>query len=428
MFYEFALAAIKTVNGTATLDPEHEDPNSRSMAIVSFFLIFYIVVMFLALGGNTLVLLAVYKYKFMRNVVNLFLANLACSDFLFALVSVFDTTAYMLSGWYAGEASCKIQSYLIEVFYTCSILTLVAVSCERYLAICRPHLKSRSRSVTVKIIAFLWLASAGFCAILLYAYRINTVIKSVPICDNLNWSYTDRKVFYTIHSFFVYFLPLTVMILAHHRISLVIASHRVPSARPVHKTQQKQPEQGEGKYTPRSGDDDIQLETQETSPESSQEQRIAAAKESHQQRWYKRKTSTSKFKLMRKRKKVIKILITVTITFFALWTPFIVCRMLMYYDVMVNVYLWKGTQLLILSSTAVNGLIYALMSPQFRRCFKHLLPCCRGNAADGESMPSRGREMNSTSNSMTITRTASWRSKSFVPSFRLPRPFSSKRS
>ena len=404
-----ASSPITTLLPTTSISPlatVKSDTSERSTVIVSLFLIFYIVVVFMAVVGNLLVLLAVFKNPKMRTVVNIFLANLAGSDLLFAAVSLFDTVAYMQSGWYAGELSCKIQSYIIEVFYTCSILTLVAVSCERYLAICRPHLKSRSIKTTLIVIGIIWSISAGFCSVLLYAYRIRTASK-VPICDNLNWSHAQRRVFYTIHSVMVYLVPLSVMVWAHQKISAVIAAHRVPTAEPVQAPQQSEPNINISDGEEKHGERHVEFP-------NLQENRASTVKRTAS----KRKTGRH----MRGRRKVIKILVTVTVTFFALWTPFVVIRMMMYYNLNVNVYLWKGTQLLILSSTAVNGLIYALMSPQFRRCFKQLLPCFQGDGSFDGTTPSRGRDMNSTSNSVTVAATGTLKSRSLIRgSFRLPK-------
>lgn len=381
------MQAIGTLAQNTTALPDREE---KSLGITIAFLMFYIIVVTCALIGNSLVLLSVYRYPSMRTVVNLFLANLASSDLLFALISLFDTVAYMKSGWYAGVGSCKVQSYLIEVFYTCSILTLVAVSFERYLAICRPHLKSRSRKQTSVVIAITWATSFGFCSVLLYAYRIR-MIDNAPVCENLQWSHSDRRIFYTIHSVVVYLIPLTIMIWAHHKISKIIAAHKVPGNNlGSEKMCENEVNKNRGNHL---SDERASAEEKQVVFDTPKERPGTKLR-----RVLSRRKNGSKYKSIRSRKKVIKILITVTMTFFILWTPFIVIRMLLYYGLPVHVFIWRGTQLLILSSTAVNGLIYAYMSPQFRRCFKNMLPCF-GNEGGPSESTSRAKEMNSISNS-----------------------------
>ena len=385
------LGSETLTQNTTALPPQEE----KSLGITVAFLTFYIVVVTSALIGNLLVLISVYRYPSMRTVVNLFLANLACSDLLFAIISLFDTVAYMKDGWYAGVGSCKVQSFLIEVFYTCSILTLVAVSIERYLAICHPHLKSRSRKQTVIVIAIVWAASIVFCSVLLYAYRIR-MVDGAPVCENLQWSHSDRRVFYTIHSVLVYFIPLTVMIWAHHNISSVIAAHKVPGSNLPNKKTHEDEVNKNGIKDRHTDEDGKSAEEKQVIFEAPKEKTGTKLR-----RVLSRRKSGNRYKSIRSRKKVIKILVTVTVTFFILWTPFVVIRMLLYYGLPVHVFIWRGTQLLILSSTAVNGLIYAFMSPQFRRCFKNILPCFGREDAQSENT-SRAKEVNSVSNSVSV--------------------------
>ena len=40
--------------------------------------------------------------------------------------------------WPLGEGTCKIRAFVSEMSQYCSVLTIMAFSCERYLAICHP--------------------------------------------------------------------------------------------------------------------------------------------------------------------------------------------------------------------------------------------------------------------------------------------------
>ena len=77
-----------------------------------------------------------------------------------------------------------------------------------------------------------------------------------------------------------------------------------------------------------------------------------------------------------KRVKAIRLLFVVTVTFFALWTPFVFMRLLRDAGVHINMYIYTFSEIIIFSSTAVNGFIYAFMSRPFRNAFKAIL-CCR---------------------------------------------------
>ena len=78
-------------------------------------------------------------------------------------------------------------------------------------------------------------------------------------------------------------------------------------------------------------------------------------------------------KLKQRNLAVIKLIEVVTMSFFVLWTPFICLRLIKYSGVEVDEMLWRGCQLLIFSTTAVNFIIYSFMSPMFREAFKTIL-------------------------------------------------------
>ena len=314
---------ITSVNSTICthLNCTISKDEALSAALLVPFTIYYALVFVTAVVGNTLVITAVVMYARMRTVMNIYILNLAISDLLFALLSLFDAVTFILGGWYAGESTCKLQSFLIEVCYTSSVITLMVMSFERYCAICHPTRFKEVDKSTYGIIVVTWIFSIAFCTILLYAYQVRNS-KDGPICASTVWPISWKRSFYTIHSVVVYIIPIVLMILSHYKISREISKHRIDSVI------------GKG----------------------SRKQTGAARK-----------------------RRAVKMLITVIVTFFMLWTMFIIARLLMYYGYDVNVWLWKAAQLLILSSTAVNSIIYAFMSPKFSRCFKELLlkrPCC----------------------------------------------------
>ena len=66
---------------------------------------------------------------------------------------------------------CKIQGTLIEISYTASILTLVAISHERSRSV-RSTSLARNRSVAQRtiVIKILWIVAIVVCAPLFYGY------------------------------------------------------------------------------------------------------------------------------------------------------------------------------------------------------------------------------------------------------------------
>ncbi|ELU06228.1 hypothetical protein CAPTEDRAFT_23754, partial [Capitella teleta] len=145
------------------------------------YLVIYCVVMFLAVAGNILVIWTVYSNKQMRTVTNYYIVNLATCDFL---VAVFVLPLKLLEyvapcSWhvFGHDSLCAALSFTLPVFVFASVLTLVAISLERYYAIVYP-LKAKiisGKSRTRCIIAFTWVIAIVLAVPFLYckSYAFN---------------------------------------------------------------------------------------------------------------------------------------------------------------------------------------------------------------------------------------------------------------
>ena len=114
----------------------------RTKSEVFVFMALYILLSLVAIAGNTLVVVAFRKVR-LRAAINLFFVSLAVSDLMVGAVSI-PLWIYNLSCPYFN--SCIEPNVSVSVFYRAfdvfsamaSIWNLVAISVERYLAICWP--------------------------------------------------------------------------------------------------------------------------------------------------------------------------------------------------------------------------------------------------------------------------------------------------
>ncbi|KAI1716618.1 7 transmembrane receptor (rhodopsin family) domain-containing protein [Ditylenchus destructor] len=121
------------------------------------------VVSLAGLIANSFVVVAVLGDRNMRrSAINLLLLNLAVTDFFYLLTHSAIWSPIAISGrneWFGPIFLCPIDRYLNHVFILVSILTYLAISVERYLAIVHPieakSLCQRRRLLTT--IAFIWI-------------------------------------------------------------------------------------------------------------------------------------------------------------------------------------------------------------------------------------------------------------------------------
>ncbi|XP_060077862.1 orexin receptor type 2-like isoform X2 [Ylistrum balloti] len=124
------------------------------------FVALYVVVFTVGLGGNFIVCYAVWKNKHLRTVTNYFLVNLACADFIVILICLPFTLVQDISqSWLFGLVMCKLVIYIQQVSVLVSVLTLTAISIERYMAICHPLSFRVSKYKTILVIGMVWLLS-----------------------------------------------------------------------------------------------------------------------------------------------------------------------------------------------------------------------------------------------------------------------------
>ncbi|KYM85204.1 Cholecystokinin receptor [Atta colombica] len=122
----------------------------------------YGTIFFLSIVGNSLVLITLARNKRMRTVTNVYLLNLAVSDLLLGVFCMpFTLLGQILKNFVFGLTMCKLIPYFQAVSVSVGVWTLVAISLERYFAICRP-LKSRrwqTQFHAYKMIAVVWTLS-----------------------------------------------------------------------------------------------------------------------------------------------------------------------------------------------------------------------------------------------------------------------------
>lgn len=151
----------------------------------------YATILLLAIIGNSLVILTLIQNRRMRTITNVFLLNLAVSDILLGVLCMpFTLIGTLLRDFVFGELMCKLLPYLqgkfngiqnwmavsffhrlcfchnLFLFLTAtsvavSAWTLVAISLERYYAICDPLRSRRWQTLkhAYKLIALIWFGS-----------------------------------------------------------------------------------------------------------------------------------------------------------------------------------------------------------------------------------------------------------------------------
>uniref|UniRef100_A0A1I8NXN6 G-protein coupled receptors family 1 profile domain-containing protein n=1 Tax=Stomoxys calcitrans TaxID=35570 RepID=A0A1I8NXN6_STOCA len=136
-----------------------EPSNLISLAILEFINV-------LVIGGNLLVIAAVFCSNKLRSVTNFFIVNLAVADLLVGLaVLPFSATWEVFKVWIFGDVWCRIWLAVDVWMCTASILNLCAISLDRYVAVTRPvtYPSIMSTKKAKSLIAGIWVLSFVIC-------------------------------------------------------------------------------------------------------------------------------------------------------------------------------------------------------------------------------------------------------------------------
>lgn len=147
----------------------------------------YLLILAAGFFGNASVCIIIIQNQSMHTNTNFYLFNLAVADLLYMLFGLpFEIHMFWFQyPWPFGESFCKFRSFATEACSYASVLTIVAFTVERYIAICHPlyaYVLDDFRRV-IYVIASIWCVSLASASPIAY-YRYVHYIQYPPNTDN----------------------------------------------------------------------------------------------------------------------------------------------------------------------------------------------------------------------------------------------------
>ncbi|XP_012218064.1 neuropeptides capa receptor-like [Linepithema humile] len=315
-------------------------PKYLPLSLVIPLTIAYVVIFVTGIFGNVATCTVIVRNASMRTATNYYLFSLAISDLTLLTLGLPNELSvfWQQYPWAMGVALCKIRAYVSEMSSYVSVLTIVAFSMERYLAICHP-LRVYSMSGLKRPTRFIlaaWLI-AIFSAIPFAIYTKVNFIEYPPGSGNYS---ADSAIcamllpnmpkfpLYELSCIVFFLIPMLIILVMYTRMGLRIKSTTKDALGAI---------QG---------------------------------------------TVHGDYRQIQSRKSVIRMLSAVVIMFFLCWAPFHTQRLLYIYAQESDYYLDLNEWLYILSgclyyfSATVNPIFYNLMSVKYRHAFNQTI-CCR---------------------------------------------------
>ncbi|CRL06318.1 CLUMA_CG019124, isoform A [Clunio marinus] len=192
------------MNVTETSITKADDwPWTKIVLIVLFCLLIVITII-----GNTLVILSVITTRRLRTVTNLFVTSLAVAG-----------------SWHLGWVLCEFWISLDVLLCTASILSLCAISIDRYLAVTQPlnySKRRRSKRLAMVMILIVWiLALAITCPPILGWHDVERRRADIKDCE-----YNKDKGYVIYSASGSFFIPMSIMLYVYSKIFCVLSSRQ----------------------------------------------------------------------------------------------------------------------------------------------------------------------------------------------------------
>nr|QXU63185.1 sulfakinin receptor [Dendroctonus armandi] len=352
----------------------------------------YAIIFLLAVIGNALIILTLAQNRRMRTVTNLFLLNLAFSDLLLGVLCMpFTLTGYILRDFVLGEAMCKLIPFLQACLVAVSAWTLVAISVERYYAICHPlrSLSWQTLSHAYKTILSIWLCSFICMLPIAFLSELKPTIKGNRKCRE-NWPTLEyEKAFTLLLDIGLMVSPLVVLAVTY---SLIIRTlwQGIQTDRASHSTGNSTVEIYVNLQMNSTSSWRIKNKTNITRQQSNwttlrnwSDESNSPIGSNSSKSWVSglRRTNAER-SLRNKKKRVIKMLCVVVLEFFVCWAPlYTVNTIVLFTDQYVyDTIGYTGIsllQLLAYTSSCCNPITYCFMNVGFRKSFLKLFSCVK---------------------------------------------------
>ncbi|XP_014662992.1 PREDICTED: alpha-1A adrenergic receptor-like [Priapulus caudatus] len=311
----------------------------------------------LTIGGNILVLAAVYRTEQLRSSTNYFIVNLALADLLLGTaVLPFSAALEVIQKWVFGAWFCAIWAAIDVFCCTCSIVSLCVISVDRYIGVTRPlsYYRIMTERRAVVIIVCVWVFSFAISIGPLMGWKEPQADPSV--CGPVEK--LDYVLFSVCGSFY---LPLAIILIVYFRIykEAVKQSRFLSSGVKVSDTKMGQ------------SNDNVVLRIHTKQTHNSDHGRNVADEN------LKKASVMSKLAKFAKQKKAAKTLGIVVGIFILCWLPFFLilpigeifskCKIP---ELIFKIFFWLGY-----CNSCLNPVIYACSSREFQRAFRRILYC-----------------------------------------------------
>ena len=205
----------------------------------------YVVIFLVALFGNSVgfYVTLIKKESSSTSVINLFIGNMAVADLLLTTTIMPFSVAFLYRrslwiGGTLGSITCKALFYVMPVFISASVFTMMLISFDRFYAVFFP-LKEKFFQKPKVLSAIIWILSFGLMTPYVLMYQTTEIRPGVYYClqewpwappndTDFTETYKVLKSFHISVFVIVYALPLSITIIIYSLICRKLWLRKIP--------------------------------------------------------------------------------------------------------------------------------------------------------------------------------------------------------
>ena len=173
-----------------------------------------LIALFVAIAGNSVVCVIVWRKPAMRSAINLMLASLAVSDILMGLLCMpLALTTLIMQDWPLGSTLCRLVAWLYATLACHAICVLLVISLDRYLIIvCRKD--KMTPGWTKLLLLIVWIYSALVALPPLLGWSLYTYYNGWVQCALEEYQTHADLAYISMFYSLVFYLPMVIIGLA----------------------------------------------------------------------------------------------------------------------------------------------------------------------------------------------------------------------
>ena len=223
---------MKLENATG-LSKQWKDFMNRSPATIAVETSILLLIGLIAIGGNLLVVISIYRNPSLRTITNYFLLSLSLTNILHPLVGLPPSLVWsMQSGFTSRQIVCDFQACFYTSFIYVSVVTIILMAINRFVCVCKhdKYKKYFNRKTSLIMLGLVWILS--FVGVPLYneTAGLNQAQASfMPHqlrCGFLINKKTTSKVLVNVIITVTLLIPFTIIAVCYYKVFKKIREHK----------------------------------------------------------------------------------------------------------------------------------------------------------------------------------------------------------